>query len=238
MKKVISISLALVFVLLAFAGCSKNTGKEQLSSQAVEENSEKEKEDFLSQAEEVTAEDVYNDSTNNIVSAKEKYCNKVLLLEGFIWEIEEDHIVLGTSFGSTYEISVYLPTEEMVNLERYQQIIVVGKTTDEIVEVPKSESNYSFHYYQMPTAYLVQDRFEYTGKIHFVAGGSYDGASFIVYVGNDNNSDYKNYAPIFFADDVDTGSLTTDQTIKFEAKCVIRDDINIPHYSYKDAVIL
>ena len=228
MKKVISICLILVMVLAAFVGCSKNTGKEDVSSQAV-----KGKEKLLSQAVDGDAYDINNDSFDNHVKAKNSYCNKVLKLKGTVIEIAEDHVILGGSYSTEYRVNVYLPTEEMLNLEKGESIVVVGETNDELVEDTENVAQYSFdyHYYQMPTAYLVQDRFEITGTLGSKNTYQEDPKAYYILIGEGNSGYEQN---IFFADDVDTASLSKGQKIKFEAKCVNENDT----WNYKDAKII
>ena len=171
------------------------------------------KEEMLEQAEEVDANVINNESFENFARAKQNYCNKILKLEGMIQSIGEDHIELG--YNSTYVVDVYLPIDEIMMLEVGQSVVVVGETTDEIIDSSQNIAEYSFEYfhYQMPAAYLVQDRFEITGILKG-ENASYAPA-FNIQIGNSNVLKL-----IYFADSVDTGSLEFGQEIKFEAKCV------------------
>ena len=58
------------------------------------------KEEMLAIAEEYSSSDIQNDSIENIVKAKQKYCNKTLLLSGMVRNIEEDHIELAPIYSS------------------------------------------------------------------------------------------------------------------------------------------
>ena len=78
------------------------------------------------------------------------YCNKILQVNGQITQIAEEYVVISSG---DYAIDVYLPLEELITLTLYQQVIIVGETTDEIVK-----AGFGGHY-QMPVAYLVRDRY-------------------------------------------------------------------------------
>ena len=123
------------------------------------------KEEMLQIAEEVSWVDIQNASIENIARAKQQYCNTVMQLDGKIWSIEEDHVVIGGS-GANYLVDVYLPLDEIITLENQQVITVVGKTTDEIIDTTENVAEYSFDfsYYQMPNAYLVKDTVEWNCK--------------------------------------------------------------------------
>ena len=99
MKKAVSLILALMLLLsLCACGAEGGSGTSQMS-----------KEDMLSSAESVDMKDFTDAVDNNIVSAKQLYCGKVLEVTGVVGEIKEDHIAL--VYESTYSgkiIDVYL----------------------------------------------------------------------------------------------------------------------------------
>ena len=214
MKKILAFFL---FVLLCFTLCACGAKKAPT------------KEEMLSSAVEVNASDIKNDSSENIVGAKGKYCNKTLLLSGYVRNIKEDHIELSSDYGANYMIDVYLSTEELALLQSEQLITVVGNTTDEIVETTENTGGISFDYshYQMPVAYLVKDRVEVIG----ILGGinSSFSPAYNIKVGSSDKSDL-----IFFADDVDTTKLKLGQEIKFSAKATAGSVF----YTYYDAEII
>ena len=119
MKKIIALFLAMLLSLtLCACGTKKAPTKEEMLSVAVETH----------------ASGIELDSFKNIASAKQKYCNKTLLLSGMVRKIKEDYIEISASYAPNYMVDVYLPLEELVNLEEGQYITVVGTTTDEITE--------------------------------------------------------------------------------------------------------
>ena len=98
MKKAVSLILALM-LLLSLCACGAEGGSD---------TSQMSKEDMLSSAESVDMKDFTDAVDNNIVSAKQLYCGKILEVTGVVGEIKEDHIAL--VYESTYSgkiIDVY-----------------------------------------------------------------------------------------------------------------------------------
>ena len=187
------------------------------------------KEEMLAIAEEYSSSDIQNDSIENIVKAKQKYCNKTLLLSGMVRNIEEDHIELAPIYSSNYIIDVYLSIDDLVLLEQGQSITVVGTTTDEIIDDSESVAEYTFDYshYQMPVAYLVKDTVEVTGILKGV-NTSYAPA-FNIQIGESNYLKL-----IYFGESVDTSTLEFGQEITFIAKAISKND----NWHYYDAEII
>ena len=140
MKKLLALLLSVVlcFTLVACGGGKTPT-----------------KEELLATAEMVNSADIKKDSNQNIIMAKEKYCNKTLLLSGCVREIKEDHIELSDSYGSNYMVDVYLPLEEMATLKSNQAITVVGSMSDEIIETSENSGGMSFDYNHYQTTYYL-----------------------------------------------------------------------------------
>ncbi|MDE6932027.1 MAG: hypothetical protein K2P37_05005 [Oscillospiraceae bacterium] len=170
------------------------------------------KEEMLQVAEEVSWTDIQNASVKNIASAKQQYCDKVMQLDGKIWSIEEDHIVIGGT-GDNYLVDVYLPLDEIITLENQQIITVVGKTTDEIVNTTENVAEYSFDfsYYQMPNAYLVKDTVEWNCKTR--GPSMNDDYDWIVEFENSNILHH-----VYFSDSVDITTLGLAMELKLSGK--------------------
>ncbi len=115
MKKILPLILAAVLMLsLAACGGGRDTTSGGSNSMT--------KEEMLEQAEAVTREDLFGAAESNIVSAKETYGGKLIIFTAQVLDIQDDHIQLG---DSSY-INVYLPTEDIMQIENYQLITVVG----------------------------------------------------------------------------------------------------------------
>lgn len=215
LKKIIALVLAAV-LCFSFAAC----GKKSLT-----------KDEMLAAAEEYSANDILNDSVENIVNAKQKYCDKTLLLSGTVREIKEDHIELAAYYGAEYIIDVYLGVDEIGKLKSGQSIKIVGITTDELIEKEEKVAEYIFNYnyYQMPTAYLVEDRVEITGILKG-KNNSYKPA-FNIQIGDSNY-----LRLIYFADSVDTDAFEYGQEITFSAKLICEGANN--SWKYYEAEII
>ncbi len=189
------------------------------------------KDEMLAVAEEYSANDILNDSIENIVNAKQKYCNKTLLLSGTVREIKEDHIELAAYYGAAYIIDVYLSADELGNLKSGQLIEIVGVTTDELIENEEKVAEYTFNYnqYQMPTAYLVEDRVEITGILKG-KNNSYKPA-FNIQIGDSNYLKL-----VYFADSVDTDAFEYGQEITISAKSIYEGTNN--SWKYYEAEII
>ena len=116
------------------------------------------KEEMLEVAELADLYDIHTACFKNVLSAKQTYCGKVLEIKAQVNEIKSDSIIFTT--GQT-GIIVLLPEEDILNIKRGQWITIVGMTDDDIIE----ETNMGLPYssFTMKQAYLVADRYEYTG---------------------------------------------------------------------------
>lgn len=121
------------------------------------------KEEMLQIAEDGDVSELNSLIAENIVSAKQAYCGKTLIMEHTVDEIKEDCIIFNHGMGS---VIIHLPEEDIISLKTKQYITIVGITNDEFITT--KESRYgpmAFDYTDcvMEQAYLVADRYEYTG---------------------------------------------------------------------------
>ena len=228
MKKALSLILALV-LCLSLCACGGGNDTPDTTDTKAPEEAVPTKEELLAQALAVDYTTINNDSFENLAKAKSLYCNATLKLDGTIYEIKEDHVRIGN--GLTWGVSVYLPTEDLIALEKWQRIVVVGNTTDEIIEETNHTGTLSL--YQMPEAYLVDDYFEYQVTLKG-QNGSYDGAWNILL----GDSDYANL--VYFADGVDLSSFNTSSNGNPGEKITILAKSKFENYTswvYYDATI-
>lgn len=170
---------------------------EESSSNPVEQPMTKE--EMLGQAEKTTIEIINDEGTNNTARAQQLFCNKILLLEGTVSNISTDHITMYPKYISNagfISVNIYLPIEDIANLDTMQKVTIVGKTEDN---------------FDMLTAYLVADTYETTGTL-CGKNKSYDNAYNIEI---DNNSYHR---LIYFADGVEIPNDWAE--ITFSAKCI------------------
>ncbi len=220
MKRITASALALVLLLILCA-CGASTPAETAtpSSEVVETDAVEEakmtKEEMLAGATATTMEDIDNASVENIAKAKQLYCDKVLLLEGSVLRIEEDYIILGDLLP-VYEMRVYLPLDDLVNLTSGQEITVVVKTEPEIKEEVDVVNGTTFttKCYEALQAYLVKDTIEWTCKLDSKSE-SYEGA---YNVKVDGSSVLK---LVYFAADAEIPAMGT--TVKVEGKRIAKN---------------
>ncbi len=159
MKRTISLIMALVLCLLM---CACGGGNDTLDTTetptetTAPTETEMTKAEMLASALQVQIHEINNASVENLAKAKMDYCDKVLEIKGQISKIAEDYVVIG---NADYVVNVYLPLEELATLQAFQQVTIVGQTTDAIIK-----SGFGGHY-QMRIAYLVTDRYEFEGVI-------------------------------------------------------------------------
>ena len=165
------------------------------------------------------------------MSAKETYGGKLIIFTAQVLDIQDDHIQLG---DSSY-INVYLPTEDIMQIENYQLITVVGQLGDTIEEVEENAGygmTTTLYCYEMPQAYLVLDRFEYTGTLKW-KNESYEDAWDIEY------NDDPVLKLIRFNESVDLSGFDEsycNEEITFTAKVFTPDYFNPG--SFSDAIII
>ena len=120
------------------------------------------KEEMLETAVAADEIDIGNALVENVANARQTYCGKVLEVTSLVSAIEEDCVTLG-QVGSF--LTVYLPEAEIANLQPQQTITVVGLTNDEIETETQllNGTEWERQYLVMEQAYLVTDRYEFTG---------------------------------------------------------------------------
>ena len=132
------------------------------------------------------------------------------------------------------QLKVYLPLEEIVELERYQEIDVVGHITSDIESESTSDAfggSHTSDIYTMDYAHFVNDRFKISGAL-FGMNNSYAPAfNFLVPATSDTAR------LLYFADDVDIAEYGFDAFSRDEltvlTKVYMKDSSN---YEYKEAV--
>lgn len=183
MKKIMSLLLAAV-MLLSFAACSGNGGGQ--TAEATQEPTEAptaepteeprmSMEEMLEVAVEATVDNIFYATVyDNIAKAEYSYCDKALLIEGYIMKINADCFSLGNDEGQAFlNIDIYLPKEELMNLENNQYIRIVGETDDSIIQGTETINGTVFPSYHLAVhnAYVVSEYKEVTGIVRkFVDG--------------------------------------------------------------------
>lgn len=163
MKKLVLLVLSLAMVVsLCACGGSGETPNNDETTPSVEENTEAQKQtmdELLSTAIEIDGYTFFQEYNDNKVKHSSDYNEKSCLVEGNIYEIEADHIVVT---DSNLKVNIYLPTEEIVELQKGQYVEIVG-----IVENIGFEQNMSLIWVTVDfnTGYIVNTVYEKTGQV-------------------------------------------------------------------------
>ena len=163
MKKLLALMLsAVLMVSLVACGSDGAATRDDGESNTSGGSDSMTKEEMLEAAETTEEVEMNNALVENIVNAKQTYCGKVFEVTAPVYIIEENYIFVGQNGRS---LIVYLPEEDIINLQPSQWITVVGLTNDDIqteIQV-MGGTEWERQYFVMEQAYLVTDRYDYTG---------------------------------------------------------------------------
>ena len=238
MKRVIIVFLIVICLLMMFCACSEkqtqekepdisgvNSGKTSEIEETVPEKAVLSKEEMLAQSTTVNNITLGKEFSSNQVRAKSTYCNHIIQIEGYI-SIKEDHVSMhiGDEYSWWY-IDIFLPEEDIVQLDSSQKVIIVGELDDTIRNSTDSQAKYLC----MPTGYLIQDKFNITGTIWGRKTGTNKFNFF--------EPGHQHGTELTFADGVDTSAYETGkQEIKVYAKVYGYWDSIYVDNTYSDAV--
>ena len=136
MKKVLALILALVLVL-SLVACG---------------GSGKSKEEMLADAQTLAVNSFFDEIIDNTARAQNNYENGTYLIWGHIDDIKSNYCVMST-YSSLCSFKVYLPKDELLELNRDDVIEVVGRIT----KISKSILSISI---VVKDAYFVTDEYE------------------------------------------------------------------------------
>lgn len=159
MKKLLTILLVAVLAL-SLAACGGGSDTPEAATMT--------KDEMLKDATEVTMSELYDSTYNNVLKAKEDYCDKVIQVTTAVVEIQDDHAVLSnTSILDEVVLDVYLPTEELMELQVNQRVTVIGISSDiEKGTISWGGVSVNPNHFIMNQAYITQLKFEITGKLN------------------------------------------------------------------------
>lgn len=140
MKKLL-ILLLVACMSFSMVACGEETTSAETPDTPTTTESESTREqtldELLSTAVELDGYEIYQEYAENKVKATSEYENTSCMVSGNIDTIETDHIVV--SYTNCFKVNVYLPKEEIVELEEGQFVTVVG-----ILENMSSEETMAF----------------------------------------------------------------------------------------------
>ncbi len=120
------------------------------------------KDEMLKVAESVSENEMGSAIAENIVKAKQTYCGKVLKVKAPVSSIREDSVIVGQVQPS---LVVYLPEEDIAELQPLEWITIVGITDEDIQTetLTVGGTQWELRHYVMEDAYFVTNRYEHTG---------------------------------------------------------------------------
>ncbi len=133
----IIIPVAIVITILAVVGIVFFTSKGGGNGEAIDE-----KTDFLSQATILDLEKLNSEKKKNEARAKETYQDKIFILTTTVSTIETNYFY-GYDIGGSYLVTVYLKNkEELIELNKDDNVVIVGKMTNMTTSRPEISSAY------------------------------------------------------------------------------------------------
>ncbi len=158
MKKAISLLLALVMCLSLCACGGGNSDAPETTEVPVEETAMT-KEEMLAQASAWDATAFEEAMASNPLNAKEEYVGKIYTHTLSVQTITEEYFSAGS-------YKLYAPIDELKKLATDQSITIVGIVTD-TTKTTETAFGYSYDTYGivMENVYIVNDIFEFTGKV-------------------------------------------------------------------------
>lgn len=163
MKKIFALMLTLV-TLLSLCACAGGTDQpvntESVTTEAATE-AKPSMNELLSTAVVIDGSALYEEYKSNPVKVSSDYEGKTCLMEGTVERIEADHI--SVIFSNTL-INVFLPTEDIIELQKDQYVEVVGiaeSIGDEVVNGNRPCVTIEFR-----VGYLSKTTYTKTGVFH------------------------------------------------------------------------
>ena len=140
MKKIILLTLLCGTLILGLTGCGMS------------------KDNMLKDAKELDLEELVQDIENNVISAEEKYKEKIFKITATVDSIDKDEIpmtIIGMPMGA---IKVSLSKNDIKNISKGQTIDIVGKI-----------KNISEDKIEIKNAFLVNDKYTISGIVNIPA---------------------------------------------------------------------
>lgn len=243
------LSAIILSVVIALSVCACGGGTKTAETTTVEETTTAEETSEAEVPTQLSKEELLNsvgdaittmgtiagDTVENKAKAKMTYCNNNFLVRGYVVDIETDYIVLADSaYLGVPQLKVYLPLEEIVELENREEIDVVGHIASDIESESTSDAfggNYTSDIYTMDYAYFVNDRYEISGALFGMNQSFAPAFNFLVPATSDTAR------LLYFADDVDPAEYGFDAFSRDEITVLTKVYMKESYdYEYKEAV--
>lgn len=223
MKKLFTLLLA-VLMTVSMVACGDKTTQDNSSSDTQEHTLD----DLLADAVELDGNTFFQEYQSNKVKLSSQYEGKSCLVAGTIDAIENDHIVV---VDSNLKVNVYIPTDEIIELEKNQYVEVVG-----ILENIGSEQELSMIWATVDfnTGYLSKSVYSKTGiyKADSSTDGTHPQGTYLECI---NDSGNKYFVEVVLTDE-QRESLTRGSEVTLVGKLFVNDN-KMPHSAYTKLIV-
>lgn len=165
MKKTLLFVLTLAMIL-SLCACGEKTATPDSSAGMSNQG----KEEMLANASELKLDDFVKEVEDNKLRAEDTYLNNCYKVTTYVISIEDGYAKIGSPTPNGYCFNAYLSTDDLKQLGRGEKITIVGEIGSlDLVSEEKSVAGTSYTSnsitVEMPTAYLVTNRYDVTGQI-------------------------------------------------------------------------
>jgi|InofroStandDraft_1065614.scaffolds.fasta_scaffold23901_3 predicted small lipoprotein YifL len=170
MRKLFAFMLAAALTC-SLAACGSGGAADKSASSGEDTSKQAEtgmtKEEMLGKAELFDMQELYDGIAENKVKAEEELAGKIFTFDGYVGEIESDHIIF-EAYNSSYSMKVHLPKDDIINLVTDQKISVVGELTTVGYESKEDFGQpIRISSCESANAYITNDVFEVSGELTF-----------------------------------------------------------------------
>lgn len=231
MKKFLTLLLVALMTISMVACGEETTSAETNQNNSNSDNTvtqEHTLDELLADAVELDGYTFFQEYQSNKVKLSSQYEGKSCLVAGTIDSIENDHIVV---VDSNLKVNVYIPTEEIIELEKDQYVEVVG-----ILENIGFEQNMSMVWATVDfnTGYVSKSTYSKTGI--YQADSSTDGThpqGMYLECINDSGNTY--FVEVVLTDE-QRESLTRGSEVTLVGRLLVNDN-KMPHSAYTKLIV-
>ena len=209
MKKLLALMLAAVLALsLVACGGGSETGDNNTPSGGEDSTPSMTKEEMLETATALNLAELRNEFNENKVRAESTYIGNIFTFTDFVREIGTDCIAMSNFY-------VYLPKEEIIELNRYDMITIVGRIDNlegtPVFDVDKLNNE---KIYEIKDAHYVTNEFDLIGTVRI-----------------QDIIPYKTYDDLWYC------AIATDSEINYRLTDFVNENVLDTIYNDKTAII-
>lgn len=227
MKKILPLILAAALAL-SLAACGDKTGE---NTNAIDNDSSIN----LESAQETTLDEIRETLVENEAKALDTYVGNIYTLSGFVRDITTEYCILQYEEVPQFEMQVYLPENELINIVKGELITVVGE-----ISSFSEPDEFFVRSAEMKNAQYVGNTTEITGEI--IDFDSWDGNDYCrvstADITNVVMSDVAVYLPDDVMNELNEGDEITARGVVTELEAIVGNNGEIPPYLMKNAELV